>query len=372
MFILGDETHDRGKIPWVTFTLISLNILMFAAQFRFGERLTNGYALTPKEITEFKDLVKNEPVKVPGHRVMVDVDDDGDVVFAQGPNRVLYIRHYPGPFPIVLTVFTYMFLHAGFLHLLFNMWFLFVFGRNVECSLGAGRFFGFYIACGVLAGLSHVFTDMKSVVPMVGASGAIAGIMGAYLAIFPNNTIHVWIGGLLGGALSQRGGSVFGGVVKLPAVGVIGFWFVGQYLAGIATMNVEMVGGTAYWCHIGGFLVGFCSIKGIVLYLHYEISKLEAEREEVEPLPIDALKAPEVPTIAQIDAILDPVLAYKKARANVFRDTEANDPFLRPEPASFGNSADRAVEAADIDHGITASPKPRHMPDLAQAITTRK
>ena len=369
MFILGDETHDRGKIPWVTFTLIALNILFFTAQIRFGERLTNGYALTAKEITEFKDLVKKEPIKVPGHR-MLAIDDDGDPILVPGPQRIHYIHHYPGPFPIVLTVFTYMFLHADFLHLLFNMWFLFVFGRNVECSLGAGRFFGFYIVCGALAGLSHVFTDMASVVPMVGASGAIAGVMGAYLAIFPNNTINVWIGGLLGAAMSDRGGTVFGGVCRLPAVAVIGFWFFGQYMAGVATMNEEMLGGTAYWCHIGGFLAGFCSIKGIVLYLRHEISKLEAERGEVEAPLVDALKAPAVPTLAQIDAILDPVEAFRKARAGVFRDTEANDPFHRPEPAFSAGLSDRRAEADDLEHGITASPK--FKTDMQHAIVVKK
>src|SRR5262249_3845817 len=137
MLILGDESHDRGKLPWVTLTLIGLNLLVGAAQIRFGERLTNGWALVPKEICEFRDLKGRHSLKFEVPHV-VGFDHEGDVVVAKRPHTV-YIHHYRGPFPIVLTVFSYMFLHGDFFHFLFNMWFLWVFARNVECAMDHGR-----------------------------------------------------------------------------------------------------------------------------------------------------------------------------------------------------------------------------------------
>jgi len=209
MFILGDETHDRGRLPWVTFRLIALNFLVACAQFRFGDRLTNGYALVPKEISEFKDITTKQPLKVGGNNFFID--EDGDF-HAFGQNRVIYIAHYPGPFPIVLTFFTYMFLHGDIFHLLFNLWFLFIFGRNVECALDHGKYLGFYLFCGVMAGLAQMGADTSSIIPIIGASGAIAGVMCAYMAIFPWNNIKILLGGI---------GLMFG-IIEVPAFIVVG------------------------------------------------------------------------------------------------------------------------------------------------------
>jgi membrane associated rhomboid family serine protease len=355
MFILGDDTHDRGRLPWVTFTLIGLNFLVACAQFRFGEQFTNGYALVPKEITEFKDITTKQPIQVHG-RHDVFVDEDGEVHF-RGRGRVHMVPHYPGPFPIVLTLFTYMFLHGDIFHLLFNLWFLFIFGRNVECALDSGKFLGFYLFCGVMAGLSQLGADYHSVIPIIGASGAIAGVMGAYMAIFPWNNIKVLFGGI---------GLMFG-IVQIPAFIVVGFWFVGQFMIGMATMNDSLGGGTAYWCHIGGFVVGFATVKAWALYLSYQLRLLEAEREaereathgDEPPPPADALVAPDVPTPEQFDNMIDPVEAFKKARDGVFRNVPENNPFDRtcgvPLVAELVEE-----EPKEIDHGITANlPKPR-------------
>jgi membrane associated rhomboid family serine protease len=355
MFILGDDTHDRGRIPWVTFTLIGLNFLVGCAQLRFGERLTNGYALVPKEITEIKDITTKQPIKVPGHNDFW-IDEDGDI-HVIGASKVHYIPHYSGPFPIVLTLFTYMFLHGDVFHLLFNLWFLFIFGRNVECALDHGKYLGFYLFCGVVAGVAQMGADYHSVIPIVGASGAIAGVMGAYMAIFPWNNMKILLGGI---------GLMFG-VVEVPAFIVVGIWFVGQFMIGMATMNIDVGGGTAYWCHIGGFVAGFATVKVWAYYLTYQVRQLEAEREaerraanpDEPPPPADALVAPDEPTPEQFDNLLDPVDTFKRARNKVFRDVPENDPFDRP--CGQPLVAELVEEAPpEATHGIVANlPKPR-------------
>jgi membrane associated rhomboid family serine protease len=357
MFILGDESHDRGRIPWVTFLLIGLNFLVFCAQVRFGDRLTNGFAVVPKEITEFRDLNGKQPIKIKFQQ-QVGWDEDGDPVIVHGGTKTHYIQHYPGPTPIFLTLLTYMFLHGDIFHLLFNMWFLWIFGRNVECSLGDARFIGFYVGCGIFAGLVQALTEPGSIVPVVGASGAIAGVMGAYLAIFPFNKIKL----VFGNFVMIVAGC---GVIEVPAFAVIGSWFILQFLAGMATMNVDLVGGTAIWCHIGGFIAGFCSIKAIVLYLNYRIRQIEGERGPEEVLPDDALKPSDVPTPAEIDAIMDPVEAFRRAREGVFRDVPENDPFQRPVPPVKANSSDAIAAGPPASRPLT------HAEELIQAIKSR-
>jgi membrane associated rhomboid family serine protease len=157
------------------------------------------------------------------------------------------------------TILTSMFLHGSWLHLIGNMWFLGIFGRNVECALDHGRFLVFYLACGVAGGLAHVFSDMHSVIPCLGASGAISGIMGAYVSIFPFNKIRLWFGWMLG-------------VVELPAIAVLGFWFLFQYLAAFMELESGVSDGTAYWDHLGGFVAGVAGIWGTIFYLKYQLA----------------------------------------------------------------------------------------------------
>jgi len=150
-----------------------------------------------------------------------------------------------GP-PVFVTLITSMFLHGGFLHIGANMLFLWVFGDNIEDAMGHVRFLLFYLICGVAGGLAEIFIDSSSTVPIIGASGAISGVMGAYLVLFPRGMIRV-------ATLIVIIPLIF----RLPAVIVIGFWFVVQAMSGFASLDVESAqGGTAFFAHIGGFLAG--------------------------------------------------------------------------------------------------------------------
>jgi membrane associated rhomboid family serine protease len=268
MFILGDESHHNGRFPWVTVGLVVANVLMFGLQIILGEPFTNGFSLVPKEITEFRDITQKQRVKVKVEDYYYDHRGHPRSIVK---DEYFTINHYPGPFPIVLTLVTSMFLHGGVMHLIGNMWFLLVFGRNVECALGHGRFLIFYLLCGVVGGLMHVASDPHSVIPCLGASGAISGVMGAYVAIHPLNKIKCWFGWWFG-------------VIELPALVVIGFWFLLQYLSAFITWDhPEWSDGIAYWDHLGGFLTGVAFIWGTVLYLRWQLARSEEAGADAAP-----------------------------------------------------------------------------------------
>jgi membrane associated rhomboid family serine protease len=253
MLILGDEGHYHGRFPWVTASLVVTNILVFVAQVFLGEPFTNGFSLVPEEIVTFKDLQGTQY-----HKVKIEVRGHYDHKGHYHPRfetRNFPIKHYTGPFPIFLTLLTSMFMHGGVMHLIGNMWFLLVFGRNVECALDHGRFLAFYVACGICAGLAHVASAPHSIIPCLGASGAISGVMGAYVSIHPLNKVKIWLGWWFG-------------VIEVPALVVIGFWFLLQYLSAFALLEDDSQGGgVAYWCHLGGFAAGFLIIRVVVIYL---------------------------------------------------------------------------------------------------------
>ncbi len=148
-----------------------------------------------------------------------------------------------------VTLFTSMFMHGGVLHILGNMVYLWIFGNNVEDYLGHVRFALFYIACGLVAAFSHILINLNSGVPMVGASGAIAGVLGAYLVLYPWARVHVLVFVFF-----------FITTFMVPAWLVLGFWFVLQVLYGLPSIGMA-VGGTAYLAHIGGFLAGYLYIR---------------------------------------------------------------------------------------------------------------
>jgi membrane associated rhomboid family serine protease len=152
-------------------------------------------------------------------------------------------------FPIPLTLFTSMFLHGGFLHLAGNMLYLWIFGDNVEGQLGHAKFLVFYILSGLAASLLHIFTSSQSQVPMVGASGAIAGVLGAYMITFPKARILTLI--FFG---------FFIRVVSVPALLVLGFWFILQLLYAVPSIG-STAGGVAFFAHVGGFLAGIVLFK---------------------------------------------------------------------------------------------------------------
>jgi membrane associated rhomboid family serine protease len=190
----------------------------------------------------------------------------------------------PGPFPIVLTLLTSMFLHGGLWHLAGNMWFLAVFGRNVECAMDHGRFLLFYLFCGVVGGLVYTVSDASSVIPALGASGAISGVLGAYVAIHPLNPISIWIGFFFG---------IYVGVIQVPAILVVGFWFFFQYVGAFHSLEYAgtKVGGTAYWDHMGGFLAGIAIVWATVTYLKWKMAN--APPDEEEALAPEQTPAPE-------------------------------------------------------------------------------
>lgn len=181
-------------------------------------------------------------------------------IYPSDPRRIVYaygaIPHFlltlktVQPIHPVLTIFSSMFMHGGLLHLVTNMLYLWIFGNNIEDKLGYGRFIIFYLLCGVAAAYSHAITAPTSTIPMVGASGAVSGILGAYLLLFPHARVHTLI--ILGFYIQ---------VIRLPALIVIGFWIVIQFINGLISTGTAGHGGIAWFAHIGGFIFGILTIK---------------------------------------------------------------------------------------------------------------
>lgn len=205
--------------PYVTYALIAVNILIFIYELTLAGPQLDGFfhlfAVVPRELTaSFNGIPVNQPVPEP------------------------------------LTLITSQFLHASFMHVGFNMLFLWIFGNNIEEELGSVKFLIFYLICGVLAALTQWFFSANSGIPSLGASGAIAGVMGAYILKFPNARIVTLVP--LGFFLTT---------FRIPAVFFLGFWFLQQAFNGVtmleAPANVGMEsGGVAYWAHAGGFVFG--------------------------------------------------------------------------------------------------------------------
>jgi len=229
MIPIGDEgTPPRRGFPIVNVTIIVINILMFMYQLSTGldtGPITMGWSLIPREIITGVDI--RETVRVAG----------GAIPLAEAPLGIPY-----------LTLITAMFLHGGWLHIASNMLFLFIFGDNVEDDMGSFKYLIFYLLCGFGASFAQIFLGgSESVIPNVGASGAIAGVLGAYLILFPKAQIRAFIP--LG---------FFMTITLVPAILMIGFWivtqFVSVFLAG--EQSAGGGGGVAYWAHIGGFVAG--------------------------------------------------------------------------------------------------------------------
>lgn len=208
------DDNPTERFPYLTIALIGINILVFLIQITYPvrlERIVYSYGAIPRALLTFREVQPIHPL---------------------------------------LTIFTSMFMHGSILHLASNMLYLWIFGNNIEDQLGYGKFILFYLLCGVAAAYSHALTNPSSTTPMIGASGAISGILGAYLLLFPRARVHTVI--FLG---------FFIQVVRLPAVVVIGFWIVLQFINGMVTASQVSHGGVAWFAHIGGFLVGIFCIK---------------------------------------------------------------------------------------------------------------
>ncbi|HUJ41233.1 MAG TPA: rhomboid family intramembrane serine protease [Candidatus Acidoferrales bacterium] len=168
------------------------------------------------------------------------------------PARVEYLLSGPHVSlqAAALPFLTSMFLHGGWLHLIGNMWFLWVFGDNVEDRLGHFSYLCFYLFCGFGSGLAHVMMNLGSNVPSLGASGAISGVLGAYIVLYPRAKV-----------LTLMPLIVFWFTVELPAFVILGYWFLIQFFSGITSVGNSMGGGVAYWAHIGGFVIGVAMVK---------------------------------------------------------------------------------------------------------------
>jgi len=165
------------------------------------------------------------------------------------PYNLLTLEKHQPIHPLV-TVFSSMFLHGGILHVAGNMLYLWIFGNNIEERLGHLRFLAFYLAAGIVAAYAHAVAEPASHIPMIGASGAVSGVLGAYLLLFPRARVHTVI--LLG---------FFWQVVRVPALIVIGFWAIIQLASGLLAKGLPGQGGVAWFAHIGGFLFGLITIK---------------------------------------------------------------------------------------------------------------
>jgi rhomboid family protein len=176
----------------------------------------------------------------------------------------LYFGLVPAAFSWV-AVFTSMFLHGGFLHVAGNMLYLWIFGDNVEDRMGHGRFLVFYLLCGVAAALAQTITVPDSVVPMVGASGAIAGVMGAYFVLYPKSRIVTLVPLFF-----------FFQVIEVPAILFLGIWFIMQFVNGLGSIVTvaagQSAGGVAFWAHVAGFVAG---ISGVVVFRRPERQRVE-------------------------------------------------------------------------------------------------
>jgi membrane associated rhomboid family serine protease len=223
---LRDDNPTR-IVPVVTYAILVINIVVFVYELSLGpdlEAFFRVWAVIPRELSAY---------------------------FLGEPTGL--------PFPAWITLITSQFLHAGLLHVAGNMLFLWIFGNNVEDKLGHVRFLIFYLACGVLAGLAQWFFSSGSVIPSLGASGAIAGVMGAYILRFPRVEVLTLVP--LG---------LFMWTFRIPAIFFLGFWFVQQAFYSVASLNVPanvgmQGGGVAYWAHAGGFIFG--AILGPILGL---------------------------------------------------------------------------------------------------------
>ena len=225
MIPVGDDVPGgRIRTPYVTLTIIALNIIVFIVQIMLGDSFTYGWSLIPAEITTGRDLTG--PQQVPGI--------DATIVLTEAPLGIPY-----------LTLITSMFMHGGLLHIASNMLFLFVFGDNVEDNMGHIKYLIFYLLCGFAASFTQIFLGgPDSVIPNVGASGAIAGVLGAYLILFPGARIQALIP--LGPIIT---------VAAVPAMVMIGVWILTQVLS-VFLQEQTAGGGIAFWAHIGGFVAG--------------------------------------------------------------------------------------------------------------------
>ena len=236
VFPIGDDNSDRTIFPYVTVGLIVVNVLVFGLLQGMGtnEAFTMAFSTVPAEIASGKDLVTEDRVE--------RVNTQG------GPVEYTVPGLRPTPGSVYLTLLTSMFMHGSIMHLLGNMWFLWIFGDNIEEDLGHGRYIAYYLLCGLLASLTHVVVSLggpSAEIPSLGASGAISGVMGGYLLLHPQRRVRVIMVRVL---------------TEVPGWVAVGLWFAFQVISSFQVLG-GLGGGVAYGAHIGGFIAGLALAK---------------------------------------------------------------------------------------------------------------
>lgn len=235
LFPIADDNSDRKITPYINYILIAVNILVFVFLQQLGSNdfFTFSWSTVPAEILTGADYIRQP--------LVVTIPETGQ--------QFVRPALYETPGSVYLTLLTSMFMHGGFAHLAGNMLYLWIFGDNIENSLGHIRYLFFYIITGLLAALSHVFSTyfmaQDPFIPSLGASGAISGVLGAYLILFPHRKVHaifVWY------------------IITIPALVALGLWIAFQIINGIGVFSGAR-DGVAYAAHIGGFLAGMLLIK---------------------------------------------------------------------------------------------------------------
>ena len=237
MLPIGDEDNPNPAFPYVNIALIVACVLVFLYQL-VNPDFTAGFSAVPAEITTGRDIVGQFQIALP----------DGTAAI---------IDETRGPSPIWITLFTSMFMHGGWTHIGGNMLFLFIFGDNVEKAFGHARYLGFYLIAGIVASLAQVYSDPTSILPSLGASGAIAGVLAAYIVLFPTNRVRVLFGYF---------------VTSVPAFVMIGVWAFIQFVNGFASTAISaQTGGVAYMAHVGGFIAGVLMTLALKPFIESEV-----------------------------------------------------------------------------------------------------
>lgn len=234
IFPIGDDNSDRTTFPVVNYILIAINVLVFVFLQSLGtnDQFTYAFSTVPEEIRTGVDIARPVPI---------EVGDQQGVINLQ-----------PTPGSVYLTLLTSMFMHGGLMHLFGNMLFLWIFGDNLEHALGHARYLIFYLLTGVIASLAHIISTFvfgdNPFIPSLGASGAISGVLGGYLLLYPKRNVRVIMLRVL---------------TTVPAVVAIGLWFVFQLISafGVIGGGPQSGGGVAFMAHIGGFVAGLALVK---------------------------------------------------------------------------------------------------------------
>jgi membrane associated rhomboid family serine protease len=239
MFPLHDD-NPTSRPPVITIGIIAVNVLVFLSTLALPQgQLQELYyrrGFVPARIGQLKNP---QPIVVP-------IEEQAFDPFIQRPVKIQrHLKLEAIPQKILLSLVTCMFMHGGWMHLIGNMWFLWVFGNNVEDRLGSIPFLLFYLVGGLAATACHWLTGPGSTAPVIGASGAVAAVLGAYAITWPWARVHTLV--IL---------VVFITVIDLPALLVLGIWFLGQLLEAQKALNLGVDGGVAWWAHVGGFLAG--------------------------------------------------------------------------------------------------------------------